>query len=170
MHKRCYISTVTSPENLGTRLRHLLEVLDRDVAAVYADLGLADVRPRYVAYIRALAADGPRSIRDLATAVGVTHSAASQTVTQMVRQGLATLTPGSDARHRIVHLTAAAVRLVPTLDAEWAATAAAATALEAELSAPLSALIDETLAALDRRSMRDRIADAAPHLLGPAGR
>lgn len=167
MYKLCYISTVTSgPAFLGTRLRHLLEVLDRDVAAVYADLGLADVRPRYVAYLRALAADGPRSIRDLATTVGVTHSAASQTVAQMVRQDLVTLTAGSDARQRIVRLTPAAERLLPTLDAEWAATAAAATALEAELSTPLSALLDEVFRALDRRPMRDRIADAAPDLLG----
>ena len=167
MYKRCYISTVTSgPEFLGTRLRHLLEVLDRDLATVYADLGLAGIRPRFVAYVRALAADGPRSIRDLAAAVGVTHSAASQTVAQMVRQDLVTLTAGSDARHRIVHLTPAAERLLPTLDAEWAATAAAATALEAELSMPLSALIDEMFDALGRRSMRERIADAAPDLLG----
>ncbi|GAA1042310.1 helix-turn-helix domain-containing protein [Virgisporangium ochraceum] len=166
MCKHCYISTVTSgPEFLGTRLRHLLEVLDREVAAVYADLGLADVRPRFVAYIRTLGADGPRSIRDLAAAVGVTHSAASQTVAQMARRDLVTLTPGADDRHRIVSLTPAAGRLLPTLDAEWAATAAAATALEAELSTPLSALIDEVLEALERRPMRERIADAAPGLL-----
>jgi DNA-binding MarR family transcriptional regulator len=157
---------VTSgPAFLGTRLRHLLEVLDRDLAAVYADLGLADIRPRFVAYIRALAADGPRSIRDLAAAVGVTHSAASQTVAQMVRQDLVTLTPGRDARHRIVHLTPAAERLLPTLDAEWAATARAAATLEAELSMPLSDLIGEVLDALDRHPMRARIADAAPDLL-----
>lgn len=155
----------SGPEFLGTRLRHLLEVLDREVAAVYADLGLADVRPRFVAYIRTLGIDGPRSIRDLAAAVGVTHSAASQTVAQMARQDLVTLTPGTDARHRIVSLTPSAERLLPTLDAEWAATAAAATALEAELSTPLSAVIDEVFAALDRRSMRERIADAAPGLL-----
>lgn len=156
--KCCYISTVTSgPEFLGTRLRHLLEVLDHEVAAVYADLGLADIRPRFVAYIRTLASAGPQSIRDLARAIGVTHSAASQTVAQMSRQGLVTLTPGADARHRIVGLTPSAERLLPTLDAEWAATATAATALEAELSMPLSALISEMLEALDRRPMRERI-------------
>jgi DNA-binding MarR family transcriptional regulator len=149
----------TGPEFLGTRLQHLLDVFDRDLGAIYADLGLAHVRPRYVAYIRTIAATGPRSIRDLAAAVGVTHSAASQTVAQMSRQGLVTLTPGTDARHRIVGLTAEAERLLPTLDAEWAATAAAATALEAELSMPLSALVTEVFEALERRPMRARIAD-----------
>lgn len=80
----------------------------------------------------------------------------------MARQDLVTLTAGSDARHRIVRLTPSAAKLLPTLDAEWAATAAAATALEAELSVPLSALIEEVFDALGRRSMRERIADPAP--------
>jgi hypothetical protein len=50
------------------------------------------------------------------------------------------------------------------LDAEWAATTAAATALEAELSFPLSRLVDEALDALRRRPMRQRIAAVAPDL------
>src|SRR5262249_36433404 len=79
----CYISAVTSPgpEVLGTRLRHLLELLEGDVAQVYADLGLAGFRSRYTPIVRILATAGPSAIRDLALAIGVTHSAASQTVT-----------------------------------------------------------------------------------------
>jgi DNA-binding MarR family transcriptional regulator len=155
----------TGPELLGTRLRHLVEVLDREIAAVYAALGVDGVRPRVVAYLRTLAA-GPASIRDLAAAVGVTHSAASQTVAQMSRDGLVTLEPGADARRRIARLTPKAERLLPAVDAEWAATAAAAAALEAELSFPLSSLLDEVLEALQRRPMRERIAAAAPDLFG----
>lgn len=78
---------------LGTRLRHLLELLDGDVAAVYDDLGLPGFRPRYVPVVRALVADGPSSIRDLGRAIGVTHSAASQTVAQMVKDDLVVLAP-----------------------------------------------------------------------------
>lgn len=159
----------TGPELLGTRLRHLLELLDGDVAAVYRDLGLEGIRPRFVAIIRALAAAGPSSIRELARTIGVTHSAASQTVAQMSKNGLVTLAPGEDARHRIVRLTRRAERLLPTLEAEWTATAAAASALEAELSFPLSRLIDEALNALHRQSMYQRIAAVAPDLL-PVGR
>ncbi|MEV4492590.1 helix-turn-helix domain-containing protein [Micromonospora coxensis] len=151
-------STV-GPALLGTRLRHLLELLDGDVAAVYADLGLPGFRPRYTPVVRALAAGGPRSIRELAEATGVTHSAASQTVAQMARDGLVTLAPGADARQRIVRLTARAESLLPVLDAEWAATTAAARRFEAELPYPLSRLVDEALAALGRRSMRQRVAD-----------
>ncbi|QNP66716.1 MarR family winged helix-turn-helix transcriptional regulator [Streptomyces genisteinicus] len=156
------------PELLGTRLRLLLSLLDADVASVHADLGLTGVRPHWVPYLRALAARGPSSVRDLAAATGVTHSAASQTVARLDREGLVTVAPGRDARQRIAALTARARGLLPALDAEWEATAAAAAALEAELSYPLSALVSETLDALERRPLRERIAEAAPHLIRPA--
>src|SRR3954471_4407864 len=98
---------VDMPERaaLGTLLRHVLELLDGDVARIYRDLGLAEYRPRFSPLVRALVAGGPAPIRDLARAVGVTHSAASQTVAQLARAGLVTLAPGEDARQRIVHLT-----------------------------------------------------------------
>ena len=76
---------------IGIRMRHVLELLDGDVARVYADLGIAGYRPRFSPVIRAIVSRGPLSIRDLARAVGVTHSAASQTAAQMTRAGLLTL-------------------------------------------------------------------------------
>jgi DNA-binding MarR family transcriptional regulator len=155
-------------ELLGTRLRRLLELLDGDVAAVYTDLGLDGFRPRFTPIVRVLAAAGPSSIRELADATGVTHSAASQTVTQMANQDLVTLTPGQDARQRIVRLTPRAERLLPALDSEWAATTTAARELDAELSFPLSQLLDEALHALRQRPMRQRIAAIAPDLTARA--
>ncbi|MBP2323907.1 DNA-binding MarR family transcriptional regulator [Kibdelosporangium banguiense] len=136
--------------------------MESAVAAGYTDLGLDGFRPRFTPIIGTLAASGPSSIRDLAQVTGVTHSAASQTVAQLVKQELVILTPGQDARQRIVHLTPKAKWLLPILQAEWAATTAAATELEAELSFPLSRLIDEALDALQRRPMRQRIADVSP--------
>lgn len=149
---------------LGTRLRLLLDLLDGGVAAVYDDLGLHGFRPRYTPVVRAIAAAGPSSIRELARVLGVTHSAASQTVAQMAGDGLVATAPGADARERIVHLTPKAESLLPALEAEWAATSAAAAEFDAELSFPLSRLVDEALDALRRRPMRQRIAAAAPHL------
>ncbi|SBT45312.1 MarR family winged helix-turn-helix transcriptional regulator [Micromonospora narathiwatensis] len=146
-------------EALGTLLRHVLELLDGDVAAVYTDLDLADYRPRYSPLVRVLVADGPLPIRDLATRVGVTHSAASQTVAQMSRAGLVTLTPGADGRQRIVALTDRARALLPVIEAEWAATTAAMRRLDAELPVPLADELYAVLAALRRRPLRDRIAD-----------
>jgi DNA-binding MarR family transcriptional regulator len=153
---------------LGTRLRHVLELLDGDVARVYADLGLADYRPRFSPAVQALVALGPTSIRDLARAIGVTHSAASQTVAQMRRSGLVTLEPGDDARQRIVALTSKARSLLPVIDAEWAATAAAAAGLDAELPAPLGQMLTAIISAVERRPMRERIADAARAQGNPA--
>jgi DNA-binding MarR family transcriptional regulator len=153
---------------LGTRLRHALELLDGDVAQVYADLGLADYRPRFSPVVRALTTLGPSSIRDLARAIGVTHSAASQTVTQMNRSGLVSLEPGADARQRTVHLTDRTRSLLPVINAEWTATGAAAAELDTELPAPLSEILTAILSAVRRRPMRERIADAARALGDPA--
>jgi len=153
---------------LGTRLRHVLELLDGDVAQVYADLGLGYYRPRFSPVVRALDALGPSSIRDIAAAIGVTHSAASQTVAQMSRCGLVQLEPGQDARQRIVRLTDQARSLRPVIDAEWAATSAAAAELDAELPVPLGQVLTAVLAAVERRPMRERIADAARALGDPA--
>jgi DNA-binding MarR family transcriptional regulator len=149
-------------EAVGTLLRHVLEVLDGDVAAVYAERGLPDYRPRFSPPLRVLVAQGPLSIRDLAARVGVTHSAASQTVAQMSRAGLVRLSPGADARKRIVHLTERARALLPVVEAEWAATTAAMRELDTELPAPLADVLHAVLDAVARRPLRGRIAAHLP--------
>jgi DNA-binding MarR family transcriptional regulator len=153
---------------LGTRLRHALDLMEADVAQACADVGLPGYRPRFSPVVRALLARGPSSIRDLAAAVAVTHSAASQTVAQLSRAGLVTLAPGADARERIVRLTPKARRMLPAIQAEWAATTAAAAALDAELPYPLAGLVEALHEALRRRPFRQRIADAAADLDDPA--
>jgi DNA-binding MarR family transcriptional regulator len=149
---------MAQPELLGTQLRQVLDLLDGAVAQVYSDLGMPGFRPRYTPILRALAADGPQSIGDLAKATSVTHSAASQTVAQLAREGLVELEAGRDARQRIVRLTAAARSLLPALDAEWAATSAAAKELEDELPFSLSELLTATMTALASRPFRERLA------------
>ena len=144
---------------IGTQLRHVLELLDGDVAKVYQDLGVPEYRPRFSPIVRTLVAAGPLSIRDLATAVGVTHSAASQTVAQLAKAGFVTLRPGADARQRIVQLTDKTRELLPAIEAEWQATTAAMSELDAELSAPLGQILAELVAAVNRKSFRNRIAD-----------
>ena len=52
---------------LGTALRHLLELLDGDVAAIYKEEGL-EYLPRFTPIMRALASGNPMAIRDLAAA------------------------------------------------------------------------------------------------------
>lgn len=166
MRQCCYISAVTSTEpgaftGLGTQLRHVLDLMEADIASVLADLGLPDYRPRFSPVVRALVALGPMPIRELARAVSVTHSAASQTVAEMSKRGFVTLVPGRDARQRVVHLTERTRQALPAIQAEWDATRSAAEQLDAELPFPLSDLVPAIAAALGRKPFRRRMAESA---------
>jgi len=153
----------TPTPTLGTLLRHLIELLDGAVEQAYRASGL-DYRPRYTPVVKALTALGPVSIRAISRQAGISHSAASQTVSQMARAGLVVLAPGQDGRERIVALTPRAQAMLPAVTRQWWAVNAAAAGLDAELSAPLSALLVETIAALQRRPFGDRIDQAAAQL------
>jgi DNA-binding MarR family transcriptional regulator len=155
---------LTDP-TLGTQLRHLIEMLDSAVAQTYGSSGL-DYRPRYTPVFRALLNLGPSSIRAISLQARITHSAASQTVSEMVKRGWLRVRKGPDARQRIVALTGKADNATPILRRHWAATNSAANALERELSAPLSDLLRETIDALERRPFIDRIKSAAAELEG----
>ncbi len=146
---------------LGTLLRHVLDEMDDDIATVLADLGTPGYRPRFSAIVRALVALGPVPIAELARAIAVTHSAASQTVGQMASRGFVELRPGEDARRRVVHLTDKTRALLPKIEAEWAATASAAAEMDAELPFPLADLVPAIAAALARRPFRQRIVESA---------
>jgi DNA-binding MarR family transcriptional regulator len=150
-----------SAVGLGTLLRHVLDEMDDDLATVLSDLDMPGYRPRFSPVVRALVMLGPVPISDLARAIGVTHSAASQTVAQMARRGFVTLRPGVDGRQRVVHLAAKARALLPKIEAEWAATASAAAELDAELPFPLADLVPAIAEALERRSYRQRILDSS---------
>ncbi len=147
-------------EALGTLLRHVLDTMEADVAAYYAARGHADYRPRYSPFLRHLSTAGPTSIRGLAESVGVTHSAASQTVAQMSRAGFVRLERGEDARQRMVHLASRTREMLPTIEADWTAVSAAVEKLNRELTAPLADVLIEVLEALERIPFGERIADA----------
>lgn len=157
---------VSSSSTLGSRVRRLIELLDGEVEAAYAASDLP-WRPRYTPVLRALMGLGSSSIKAVAAEIGLSHSAVSQTVAQMTRAGLVALRPGTDARERIVVLTAKTVAMIPALQRQWAATSIAAGELDAELSAPLSAILGEAIDALDQRSFGARITAAADTLATP---
>jgi DNA-binding MarR family transcriptional regulator len=154
---------IINARTLGTLLRHLLDLLDGDVEAAYAAAGLA-WRPRYTPVLRAIMREGDASIRTLSRAIGITHSAVSQTVSQMQRDGLVELKPGADARERIVALSSKAEAMIPALQRQWAATNAAADQLDAELAAPLSKIAAEAIDALTHTPFGERIRRAAQAL------
>lgn len=135
--------------------------MDAEIARLYAERGV-DVRPRHTMPLIRLGRRGPMTIRGLTESTEVTHSAMSQTVASLRGDGLVTTRPGDDARTRVVELTDAGRRLVPFLEAEWRATEAAVAELDAELPYAFTRVVEDMAAALDRRSLRDRIAEQLP--------
>lgn len=144
---------------LGTLLRALLDQLDPAVEQAYRDLQL-DYRPRYTPVLRTLMAQGPCRIKDLASACGLSHSALSQTVGAMVRDGWLHASSGDDGRERILQLSPRAQRAMPALQAQWQATAVAARSLDADLGQPLEQVLRDALAALAQRPFAQRLQDA----------
>ena len=151
------MTTDPTDESLWRPLRDLLDLMDDDIARLYAERGVRGVRPRFSKALIKLAHLGPLSIKQLAQAVEVTHSAMSQTVTALRNEGLVHVRPGEDARTRTVELTDEGRAVVPFLEAEWRATEAAVAELDAEVPYPLTAVVRDLRAALARRSFHDRI-------------
>jgi hypothetical protein len=73
------MTTDPTHESLWRPLRDLLDLMDDDIARLYAERGVNGVRPRFSKALIKLAHLGPLSIKQLAQAVEVTHSAMSQT-------------------------------------------------------------------------------------------
>ncbi|MGH8827407.1 MAG: MarR family winged helix-turn-helix transcriptional regulator [Jiangellaceae bacterium] len=147
---------------IGTRLRAVLDAVDAGIETFYAERGVEGVvRPRYVPVLRALAAEPPPTITEIADAIGVTHSAASQTVDRMRSDGLVELRRGPDARTRVVQLLDRGRHLMPVVNEEWECTDAATGLLSKELPCSIEAFVGALEAALERRSMAERIRDAA---------
>ncbi|HEY8790055.1 MAG TPA: MarR family transcriptional regulator [Actinopolymorphaceae bacterium] len=135
----------------------LLGSLDRDIAEVYAEAGLADFRPRFTGPLIRLGRRGPMTIQQLADLAEVTHSAMSQTVTAMRAAGFVESAVGPDSRTRLVALTDRARSVVPFLEAEWRATEMALLELEAEVPYALSQAARDIGAALTGRPFAERL-------------
>jgi DNA-binding MarR family transcriptional regulator len=153
-------------QGLGTQLRHLIELLDSDVAQAYKDAGL-DYRPRYTPVMRALQGQETASIGQIAASAGCVMPAATQTVGLMKKEGLVTVEPGEDGRQRLVRLSTRGKALLPALQSCWAATKAAADDLDAQLVSPLSQCLGEAIAALQAKPFGARIREARARLARP---
>lgn len=144
---------------LGTQLRHLIELLDGDVAQAYADAGL-DYRPRYTPVMRVLQEQRTAQIGRIAEACDITQPAVTQTVSLMKKKGLVDVSMGADGRQRLVSLTPHGQAVLVDVAACWSATTAAADQLDAELVVPLSSCLAEAIKALKSRSFGSRIREA----------
>lgn len=133
--------------------------MDDEIARIYADNGIEDLKTNWVYEIVRLHARGPMTIAELARSVGRTHSALSQKVAAMRAAGWVETGPGRDARSKTVTLTPKAERVAGLMAAEWRATEAALTELEAELPYPLTKVTEDIRAALSRKSFYARITE-----------
>ncbi len=137
----------------------MLSDMDDEIARVYADNGIDDLKPTWVLEIVRLRARGPMTIAELARSTGRTHSALSQKVAAMRAAGWLETSPSRDARSKTVTLTPKAERVADLLAAEWRATEAALAQLEAEIPYPLSRVVDDIRAALARKGFHARITE-----------
>jgi DNA-binding MarR family transcriptional regulator len=146
----------TTDIGLGTGLRRLLELLDGDLDAHYAR-SIPGYRSRYTPIMKALAGGGSLTIKTIAAASGVSHSAASQTVSRMAAENLVEWEVGADARQRMIRLSGKGRDLLPTLRVQWRRTASAALELEREIALPLAQAVARAIAALEAKPFGDRV-------------
>jgi DNA-binding MarR family transcriptional regulator len=137
----------------------LLSDMDDEIARVYVENGIPDLKPAWVREIILLHARGPMTIADLARSVGRTHSAMSQKVAAMRAADWVSTGAGPDARSKKVALTPKAEQIAGKLAAEWRATEASIAEIEAEIPYPLSRAADDVRAVLARKSFHDRITE-----------
>jgi DNA-binding MarR family transcriptional regulator len=135
----------------------LVRHMDNDLGRIYVDRAVTGITPRHVMPLIRLAYVGEITIRQLASELGVTHSAASQTVAALSRAGYVRTEKGADARTRTVTLTDTGRALIPLFEAEWRATEAAIAELEEEIPYPLSQVARDLEAALAERSFYQRV-------------
>lgn len=145
-------------------LFQLLHAMDQDIEAVYTARGRA-VGSRSVGPLISLSRNGPMTVKELALDREVSHSAMSQTVAGLTRDGYVRSDPGTDARTRVISLTPEGEEFIPLLRAEWRSTEAVLRALDDEIAHPVLRAVEALAAALAKRSFRDRLEEAVEHHL-----
>lgn len=144
----------------GTQLRHLLELCESAVTQSYVDAGL-DYIPRYTPIVRALMAQEPATVGEIASAARISQPAATQTIALMVKAGIVSATRSMrDGRERLIKLTRRGRAMLPTIERCWDLTTMAHAQLEAELGIPLSDHLERAIEALEKTSLGVRIQHA----------
>lgn len=141
---------------IGARLRRLSDRIDREADGLYAAFGI-DFEQRWFGVMNQLALKKAMSVSELATALGVTHVAISQTRAALLERGfIATTDDPKDARRRVLTLSAQGRVLVKKLGPLWDALNDAARELDREAGGVADALA-RLEAALDKRSLAARV-------------
>lgn len=145
----------------GSRLRRLSEAFLSDVNSIYKTHKISfDASWFPVFYI--LSQDGEVSIRQISGQLGITHSAASQMVSNLQEKGLIKSSVSKkDARHKVVAFTAKGQKLLQKIQPVWNALNQAMIELgggEAESNKLLAALM-QLENRMKEKSLFERIED-----------
>lgn len=147
-------------QTIGARLRRLSERIDREAEQIYASLGIR-FEQRWYGVLARLAAEGPLSVGALASRLGVSHPAISQTRAALTAAGIVTTRADQvDGRRKVLSLTADGEALVLRLEPVWRALNAAAAALDTEAHG-VAAALTRLETALDRSSLCARFEAAS---------
>ncbi len=142
---------------IGAQLRRLSERIDGDAKRAYAAYGVA-FEQRWFGLLNQLVLNGPMTVGEIAASLGITHVSVSQSRQSLVQAGyVAVAADPGDGRKRQLTLTKAGRDIAAHLKPLWKAFDAAARELNAEAQHADEAL-GRLEAALERRSMQDRIA------------
>ncbi|WP_417317436.1 bifunctional helix-turn-helix transcriptional regulator/GNAT family N-acetyltransferase [Emcibacter sp.] len=141
---------------IGTRLKRLYERLAADAERMYNESGL-DFRVRYFPVIYPLSLTDGQTIAELAQKSGLSHSAVSQIVKQLLSLSFVEMETGEDARSRIIRLSNGGRELVARLTPLWGDLEKAVGILRSECEADILQAMEEFEAALDRKPLYRRI-------------
>lgn len=143
----------------ATRLRRLLETLNRDVALYYKEAGVL-FEPRWFGLITLVRRSGETEIGVAATHLGQSHVAVVQVANALEKRGLMRrITSRQDRRRSALKLTAKGEGLCVLLEPLWEAVAQATADLLEEAAPHFLQNIDAIDRALAKQSLLDRIHD-----------
>ncbi|WP_138380260.1 bifunctional helix-turn-helix transcriptional regulator/GNAT family N-acetyltransferase [Luteithermobacter gelatinilyticus] len=152
---------------LGTRLKRVYEMMAADMEKLYAEGGF-DFRVRYFPVVYALSRKGALSIAEMADLSGLSHSAVSQIVKQLMSLDLLEMETGEDARSRILRLSVRGQRLVQDITPLWQAATRAIEKLRQASEADLLTALREFEKGLNSRSLYQRVLEEMGQKNDPA--
>ena len=142
---------------LGSRLRRLLERMDREVLGVYRAAG-ERFEPRWYGVFTALRDDGPLTVGELSRRLGISHAAVSQIRAALEAEDLIRGHADPwDGRRQALSLTPRGRETASRLAPLWSAIAAAVGDMLAEHAPSLPADLDALEHAIERRGLAARV-------------
>ena len=140
---------------LGGRLRRLSERVDGEARRIYAEQGIA-FEQRWLGLLDLLSA-GPKSVGELAQALGISHPSVSESRRSLASAGLIDWQVDErDRRRKLLRLSPAGEDLVGRLRPLWSLLDDVAREVDVEAGG-VTASLARLEAALDRRPFSERV-------------